>query len=191
MRCSGTAPCRSCTARNQQCVFEEADRRIVVSERHLRDLQRRASALYATHSQTQSVQSPKISDCAVVTQPDAIWGFQEHTNSHVSPLPELSTPLIISDESGKGNNASSKQVIVFENNWAPKLMFVDTNRHPNGLSSTKSAQLELYNIKNNMYAVVRDNRMVFLCAVTQTPNGMLQTWSTSHDWNTSPTLLMS
>ncbi|KAF3067418.1 hypothetical protein GL218_08454 [Daldinia childiae] len=43
VKCSGTAPCVNCTNRNQSCIFEEADRKIVISERHLRALERRAA----------------------------------------------------------------------------------------------------------------------------------------------------
>ncbi|KAE9382229.1 hypothetical protein N431DRAFT_476868 [Stipitochalara longipes BDJ] len=44
VKCSGTAPCLNCAKRSQSCTFDEADRRVIILERHLRELQQGATA---------------------------------------------------------------------------------------------------------------------------------------------------
>ncbi|OQU99952.1 Fungal Zn2-Cys6 binuclear cluster domain-containing protein [Cladophialophora immunda] len=40
IKCSGTAPCTNCTRRQISCVFEEVDKKVLVSERYLLELER-------------------------------------------------------------------------------------------------------------------------------------------------------
>ncbi|KAH7363381.1 hypothetical protein B0T11DRAFT_282521 [Plectosphaerella cucumerina] len=44
VKCTGSNPCPSCNVRGQECIYDEAERKVVVLERHLRALQGRASA---------------------------------------------------------------------------------------------------------------------------------------------------
>ncbi|BCS30175.1 uncharacterized protein APUU_80478S [Aspergillus puulaauensis] len=44
IRCSGTHPCVNCTRRNKECRFDDQGRRIVVSQKYLRQLQQAARA---------------------------------------------------------------------------------------------------------------------------------------------------
>ncbi|KIV82671.1 hypothetical protein PV11_04765 [Exophiala sideris] len=52
VKCSGEQPCINCERRKQSCVFDEASRRVVISERHLHELQSRASGPYDRHQLT-------------------------------------------------------------------------------------------------------------------------------------------
>lgn len=95
MKCSGTTPCRSCMSRSQTCVFDDADRRVVISERsvtsmirkhvdleltaisrRLRDLERRA---------TTSSRSPRSNNQA----PFPITPAGEHDEQRKQSMPQM------------------------------------------------------------------------------------------------------
>ncbi|KAH8700935.1 hypothetical protein BGW36DRAFT_425735 [Talaromyces proteolyticus] len=112
VRCSGTVPCRSCTARNQQCIFEETDRKVVISERHLRDLQRRASASNA-HNQEQTTHLPRTSDSyspAHLADDEEIPEGIDNVDNHPSTLSQNEPPTspIIPTGPWRGMNAISR-----------------------------------------------------------------------------------
>ncbi|KAH6980711.1 fungal-specific transcription factor domain-containing protein [Ilyonectria sp. MPI-CAGE-AT-0026] len=44
VRCSGTCPCTNCSRRSAECIFEPDEKKVLVSERFLNELKRRAEA---------------------------------------------------------------------------------------------------------------------------------------------------
>ncbi|KIW67935.1 hypothetical protein PV04_03914 [Phialophora macrospora] len=61
VKCSGTQPCITCSRRRVACVFEEVERKVLVSERYLQELERGLSRIDRTPDASRRSHSPETS----------------------------------------------------------------------------------------------------------------------------------
>ncbi|KAG8361153.1 hypothetical protein FVEN_g689 [Fusarium venenatum] len=84
VRCSGTCPCINCIRRSTECVFDQDDRKVLVSENLLNELKRKAEEL--DEMQGPAKKTPRPSDAQVV-EPESDLTADD-------ALPQMTNPLV-------------------------------------------------------------------------------------------------
>ncbi|RDH26966.1 hypothetical protein BDQ94DRAFT_164039 [Aspergillus welwitschiae] len=54
VKCSGNSPCETCTSRGATCIFQKAEKKVIVSERYLRHLQECYTRTEAAHKERET-----------------------------------------------------------------------------------------------------------------------------------------
>jgi proline utilization trans-activator len=97
VRCSGSCPCAHCVRRSAECVFEQDDRKVLVSENLLNQLKRKARDW--EESQLSGTESVKRSRCSHDTPADPAQNIPERAAPEPEQvaddgLPSMTNPLV-------------------------------------------------------------------------------------------------
>ncbi|WXC67653.1 hypothetical protein SNK03_013468 [Fusarium graminearum] len=87
VRCSGTCPCNHCIRRSTDCVFDQDDRKILVSENLLNELKRKAEELDEMRGPAKKTPRPSGSEDVYVAESET-----DVTAEDV--LPQMTNPLV-------------------------------------------------------------------------------------------------
>ncbi|EXK27262.1 hypothetical protein FOMG_16085 [Fusarium oxysporum f. sp. melonis 26406] len=111
VRCSGTCPCANCTRRSTDCVFEQEDRKVVVSENLLNDLKRKAEDWDEAQKQKKNKTSTGPSTNITATAPGP------RTNAD-DGLPQMTNPLLTPSSKFVVDHQGRKRFLGPSSTWA-------------------------------------------------------------------------
>ncbi|KAJ4120300.1 hypothetical protein NW760_007440 [Fusarium oxysporum] len=111
VRCSGTCPCANCTRRSTDCVFEQEDRKVVVSENLLNDLKRKAEDWDEAQKQKRNKTSADTSTNITATAPGP------RTNAD-DGLPQMTNPLLTPSSKFVVDHQGRKRFLGPSSTWA-------------------------------------------------------------------------
>ncbi|KAF5251001.1 hypothetical protein FANTH_3865 [Fusarium anthophilum] len=111
VRCSGTCPCANCTRRSTDCVFEQEDRKVVVSENLLNALKRKAEDWDEAQKQKRNKASADTSTNALATGPDPRTTVDDG-------LPHMTNPLLTPSSKFVVDHQGRKRFLGPSSTWA-------------------------------------------------------------------------
>ncbi|KAG7419960.1 Patulin cluster transcription factor patL [Fusarium oxysporum f. sp. rapae] len=111
VRCSGTCPCANCTRRSTDCVFEQEDRKVVVSENLLNDLKRKAEDWDEAQKQKKNKTSADACTNITATAPGP------RTNAD-DGLPQMTNPLLTPSSKFVVDHQGRKRFLGPSSTWA-------------------------------------------------------------------------
>ncbi|RDW70299.1 hypothetical protein BP5796_08696 [Coleophoma crateriformis] len=162
IRCTGSQPCANCSRRNFDCIIDDEGRRIVVSQRYLRELQQAAGS-----ERTQAERASKESESGHATLPQlpapgdvdnreslnlpsshgaqvpVTYLHQVQTNPPVPQVPtlELVNPLATTNSSYLSDGAGRPRSLGESSLWACSRRALDLIRSQ--LDSAESPEIQL------------------------------------------------